>query len=133
MVYSILEHAALDGDVLEQVAGECPAAAVPCAEHRPALRAHHGAVAHGDVPCGEHRVPGHHKGEAVAVLPDEVALLRREIQGGSRTLMIKIQIMASVKTYPHTILSTPATSGYYISYKWVLRAAPHKPLRSGIF
>ena len=35
--------------------------------------------------------------------------------------------------YPRTILSTPGTSGYDISHKRVLRAAPHKPLRSGMY
>ena len=29
-----------------------------------------------------------------------------------------------------TIMSTPGTSAYRLSYKWVLRVVPHKPLRS---
>ena len=43
------------------------------------------------------------------------------------------EITASVKIYPRAILSTPGTSGYYISYKRVLRAVLQKPLRWGIF
>ena len=35
---------------------------------------------------------------------------------------------ASVKIYPRAILSTPGTSGYDISYKWVLRAVLQTPL-----
>ena len=34
--------------------------------------------------------------------------------------------MASVKRDPRAILSTPGTSGYRLSYKWVLRVVPHK-------
>ena len=43
------------------------------------------------------------------------------------------KIRASVKRYPRTILSTPDTSGYRLSYKRVLRTVPHKPPRGGIF
>ena len=37
--------------------------------------------------------------------------------------------MASVKRCPRAILSTPGTSGYYISNNRVLRAVLQKPLR----
>ena len=40
------------------------------------------------------------------------------------------QVIASVKIYPRAILSTPGTSGHYISYKRVL-AVLKKPLRWG--
>ena len=46
---------------------------------------------------------------------------------------LRQQVMASVKIHPRKILSTPGTSGYRLSCKGVLRAVPHKPLRSGIF
>ena len=39
------------------------------------------------------------------------------------------QFRASAKTYPRAILGTPATSGYRLLYKMVLRAVPHKPPR----
>ena len=38
-----------------------------------------------------------------------------------------------LKDTPRTVLSTPGTSGYRLSYKRVLRAVLQKPLRSGIF
>ena len=41
--------------------------------------------------------------------------------------------MASVERYPRATLSTPGTSGYYISYNRVLRAVLQTPLRWGIF
>ena len=36
-----------------------------------------------------------------------------------------LEYIASFKRYPRTILSTPGTSGYRLSYKRVLRAVPH--------
>ena len=48
------------------------------------------------------------------------------------TPRVRFYFIASVKRYPRTILSTPGTSGYDISYKSVRRAVPHKPPRSGI-
>ena len=39
--------------------------------------------------------------------------------------------MTSVKRYPRVVLSTPGTSGYRLSYKQVLRAVPHNPLKMG--
>ena len=45
-----------------------------------------------------------------------------------RTPNILVQFMASVKTYPRMVLSTPGTSVYRLAYKHdlVLRAVPRK-------
>ena len=45
----------------------------------------------------------------------------------------KVSSGPRLKRYPRAILSTPGTSGYYITYNRVLRAVLQKPLRWGIF
>ena len=64
-------------------------------------------------------------GAARACVAAEVVV----VEGAGLTANIR----ASVKRYPRAILSTPGTSGYYISYNRVLRAVLQKPLRCGIF
>ena len=57
-----------------------------------------------------------------------------ELADGSKLLYSDgASVIASVNRYPRMVLSTPGTSGYRLSYKQVLRAVPHKPLRWGIF
>ena len=57
----------------------------------------------------------------------------RDVQVRRRRNQTNNNTRASVKRYPRAILSTPGTSGYYISYNRVLRVVLQNPLRWGIF
>ena len=61
----------------------------------------------------------------------EAPQMRRVRMGRPKLWMVR-QLIASVKRHPRTVLSTPGTSGYRLSYKRVLSEVLQKPPRSGI-